>query len=402
MKYIFILFLCCYTLCQQQPVPYTLGIENFRPEFLVKMKLTEDARIGLITNHTGKDITKKSSLDHLRAKGFKVAALFAPEHGYYGLESAGNRFEHSFDAHAKLPIYSLYNQQKNDPIGSSVFEKIDLLVFDVQDAGMRHYTYTGTLFHALQLAAAHKKPIIILDRPNPLGAVIEGPLGKIISSSFISSLPLRHGMTVGEIALFCNKYLLSPPAKIYVIPMAHFKRFHGLAHSASLPLSPNIQTHNALKGYSFLGLLGEIRPFDVGIGTKKAFERCGLPKKILSVSAWKQIALKLQTLGITTQFIQYTRRNTFYYGLEIAIDNCNECRSFQALLTILDMCKKEKVSLSLSKYFSVAAGSHGLAAYIENKETREQLMKEINADLAQFYEKAKSVFIYEPYPRLAA
>ncbi|MES2181763.1 MAG: exo-beta-N-acetylmuramidase NamZ domain-containing protein, partial [Pseudomonadota bacterium] len=134
-------------------------------------------------------------------------------------------------------------------------------MFDIQDSGMRHYTYISTLYHAMKVAAQYNKQMVIFDRPNPLGARMEGPVVTQQLKSFISiaQVPLRHGMTVGELAWYFNKYELEKPAELHVVRMHGYDRRARFVAQNELaqPLSPGLRTEQACYGYSFLGLLGE-------------------------------------------------------------------------------------------------------------------------------------------------
>src|SRR5207249_6044556 len=143
--------------------------------------------------------------------------------------------------------------------------ELDCLVFDIQDSGMRHYTYISTLLNTMKIAAEYKKPYIVLDRPNPLGGMMQGPLVQpdLISFISIAPIPLRHGMTIGELAHYFNGHILEKSAILHVIPMHDYNRMNGFAGTFLHQLSPNLLSLQSCYGYSFLGLLGEVEPFDV-------------------------------------------------------------------------------------------------------------------------------------------
>lgn len=376
-----------------------LGIDIISKDYFKKIGVPITSRIGLITNQTGKDMQGHSSLQNLLNKGFSVVALFAPEHGFHGQEAAGKYFGNSVHHHTKLPIYSLYREEL-EKIPATVFEKIDLFIFDIQDSGMRHYTYIATLLQALQLAVQKKKSIIVLDRPNPLEGRMEGPIAIKKNDSFLSSvpLPLRHGLTIGEIALFCNNYLLDKSVSLYVVPMQSYSRKNTVPEFCFKSLSPNIQTLDAIKGYSFLGLLGEIKPFDVGIGTHYAFQRFGLPKKCISKEQWIVLGQLLKQKGMNTKFIEYQRRKEHHFGFSIEIKDVQNFQAFNTLLLILEFCKKNRIKIVFSDTFNVAAGSEIVQNYVKNNVSKKELLKAVNNELTAFFDKAKTIFIYKPHP----
>lgn len=379
---------------------FLLGIEQFSPAMLERMVGNRNARVGLITNQSGKDQQGNRSIDLLIKKGIHITLLFAPEHGINGAISAGKKVENALDSATKLPIISLYTLHKNQDL--SYTDNIDVLVFDIQDVGMRHYTYIATLLSALKVAAHQKIPFIVLDRPNPLGIIMEGPLPSL-TNSFLASVPVpvRHAMTVGEIARYCNAHVINKPATLHVVKISNYQRNEELKKLIA-PLSPNVQYIKACHGYSFLGLLGEIQPFDVGIGTQNAFQIIGLPHSFINKNQTKKLITLLQKSGIQSCPIEYNnaRKNKKYRGIKITHVPINSFSACNTFLSILKFFKEEGVSLIFSKYFDAAAGNSALRGYIQGICTFEELRENINADLKTFYTKAQSAFIYEPKPKM--
>lgn len=395
------LLLIVFSLSAAERKSYTLGVDTFTPSFLSKIGLSKKSRIGLISNQTGKNSQGLRSVDALRQRGCIITALFAPEHGFDGAVQAGQAVAHAYDKPTQLPIFSLYEHGRKK-IPHAIFNQIDLFVFDMQDAGMRHYTYIATLLHAMQIALHHDKTIIVLDRPNPLGMIMQGPVAHAREDSFLASVPvpLRHGMTIGEIARYCNVNVLAKPARLYVAPMKNYFRPDGLKETLFTPLSPNIQTLASCKGYSFLGLLGEIKPFDVGVGTEFAFTRVGLPEKYFSAPQADKLATMLASHTIKATSIAYNRKQHAHHGVTIEIGNINKIDSLAVLIDILQLCKKEKVPLTFSKYFDVAMGSSKVREYINGTIRYSQLQQMLSADLTAFYKKASAAFIYKPVPQV--
>lgn len=387
------------TLTAQEQTPYLLGIEQFSPTILEKTTGKRKARVGLITNQSGKDQKGNRSLDILLKKGVTVTTIFAPEHGINGMVKAGNAVANEIDQKTKLPIVSLYTlNKKNTDV--SYKNSIDAFIFDIQDVGMRHYTYSATLLAVLEIASKQDIPLIVLDRPNPLGAVIEGPVSSI-KNSFLASVPilLRHGMSIGEIAQYCNKYVLKKAAKLHIVPLANYKRTQTVSKLIA-PLSPNIQTIQGCYGYSFLGLLGEIQPFDVGVGTENAFKILGLPATELSKDQQKKLASLLKNNNIGAQPLEYYRRKKAYRGVKLNMPNINNFSAFNTFLAIINFCKTEKIPVIFSKDFNAALGDSFMQDYFNGTQTLEQVSAKINADLKTFYSKAKSAFIYDPLPKM--
>ena len=161
-------------------------------------------RVGLVTNHTGRNRAGKPTIDVLRdAPGVKLVALFSPEHGIRG--TVDDKVSDARDERTGLPIYSLYGANRRPQ--PAQLKELDAIVFDIQDIGTRFYTYISTLGYVLEEAAKARLPVFVLDRPNPIGGIeVEGPVADPDKLSFTGyhTIPVRHGMTVGELARLFN------------------------------------------------------------------------------------------------------------------------------------------------------------------------------------------------------
>lgn len=246
-------------------------------------KALEGRRIGLITNHTGRDSQGRSTIDVLAsAVNVKLVALFSPEHGIRGSEDAavGN----SRDEKTRLPIYSLYDKDRRRP-SPEMLEGMDALVFDIQDIGARFYTYIATCAYAMEEAAKRNIKFFILDRPNPInGYEIEGPIAEreladqpAYSFTSYHSIPVRYGMTMGELAMLLNAER-KIGVDLTVIKMDGWRRadyFDGTALEWINP-SPNMRSLNEALLYPGIGLI-ETTNLSVGRGTDTPFELIGAP-----------------------------------------------------------------------------------------------------------------------------
>ena len=233
-------------------------------------------RVGLVTNQTGVDRQRRRTIDVLaKAEGVTLAAIFSPEHGIAG--QVDEKVGDAKDAATGLPIFSLYGEHRSPT--PEQLAKVDVLVFDIQDIGCRFYTYISTMGECLEAAARDKKKFLILDRPNPIGGVtVEGPVldGKRTFTGW-HEIPVRHGMTVGELARFFNAER-NLNADLTVIPCEGWTR--GLwFDETSLPWvnpSPNMRSLTAAALYPGVGLL-EYGNVSVGRGTDRPFELVGAP-----------------------------------------------------------------------------------------------------------------------------
>jgi len=241
-------------------------------------KALEGRRVGLITNHTGRDREGRSTIDRLAAAtNCKLVALFSPEHGLRGTEDAP--VASLRDDKTGLPIFSLYDQATKRPT-DEMLKDIDTLVYDIQDIGARFYTYTTTMLYAMEEAARRKLKFVVLDRPNPInGYDIEGPVadGDLLSFTAPFALPVRHGLTIGELAwLFNSERKLG--VDLTVIKLEGWRRadyFDGTSLTWVNP-SPNMRSLTEAMLYPGIGLL-ETTNLSVGRGTDTPFEVVGAP-----------------------------------------------------------------------------------------------------------------------------
>jgi uncharacterized protein YbbC (DUF1343 family)/CubicO group peptidase (beta-lactamase class C family) len=234
-------------------------------------------RIGVITNQTGLDLEGRRGVDAMRAAGIKVTAIFAPEHGIAGTEDQPNIAD-SKDPATGLPVWSLYINSRYR-MTPQMLSGVDTLVFDIQDVGARFYTYGCTMLHSLEQSAKARIPFYVLDRPNPVtGVHVEGPLldSNLESAVGCYNLPLRHGLTLGELAIMANAEK-KWNADLHVVKMTGWERGDWL-DSTGLPWtdpSPNMRSLNAATLYAGVGMLESSPNFSVGRGTDAPFEQIG-------------------------------------------------------------------------------------------------------------------------------
>jgi uncharacterized protein YbbC (DUF1343 family) len=246
-----------------------LAEQNFAP--------LKGKKIGLITNHTGLDRDGRRNVDRMLAAGVQVVALFAPEHGIFGAEDQEN-VDDAKDSATGLKIWSLYKQKNLRP-SAEMLRGVDALVFDIQDIGARFYTYVSSMAYAMEEAAAHGIPMFVLDRPNPLtGTRVEGPILDRQYQSFVGYFPtpIRHGMTIGELARMFNAENRLH-ADLQVIPMRNWNRgdwFDSTGLGWVGP-SPNMRNLTAAMLYPGIGMLEYSKNYSVGRGTDAPFEVIG-------------------------------------------------------------------------------------------------------------------------------
>jgi len=260
---------------QSVPLANTLtGIDALESQDFAPLK---GKRIGLITNQTGIDRNGRSTIDLLaHAPGVKLVALFSPEHGIRG--ALDERVSSSTDAATGLPVYSLYGD--SDRPTDAMLAGLDALVFDIQDAGVRFYTYITTMGYMMEAAAEHHLVFYVLDRPDTLGGDrIEGPMLDRERTNFVGyfPMPVRMGMTLGEMAKMFNVEK-KIGCILHVIRMQHWRR-RDFFDQTGLPWvnpSPNLRSSDAGVLYPGLEIL-QAGGVSVGRGTDKPFQRLGAP-----------------------------------------------------------------------------------------------------------------------------
>src|ERR1700733_832173 len=257
-----------------RPGRVQLGIDVLEQEKFAPLR---GKRIGLITNHTGQDALGRSTVDQLsHAPGVQLVALFSPEHGLAGRND--ENVASGKDTATGLPIYSLYGDTRRPT--DDMLKGLDALVFDVQDAGVRFYTYTTTMAYCMEEAAKHKIAFFVLDRPNPLGGeIVEGPVLNADKTSFTAyfPLPVRYGLTIGELAQLFNEEN-HIQCDLHVIAMKNWHRnyFYEETGLRWLPPSPNLRTLKGSVLYPGLEIL-QNGGVSVGRGTEAPFEEFGAP-----------------------------------------------------------------------------------------------------------------------------
>ncbi len=283
MKKIFLLAaLFCgfiYTSCikvQKTNTKVIVGAENLS-EYL---DLLKNKKVGLVVNHTSL-VKDQHLVDVLLQKKVQVTRIFAPEHGFRGEVSAGEKIENSKDEKTGISVISLYGKNKK-PTPDQLID-LDVIIFDIQDVGVRFYTFISTLNYVMEACAENDKLLIVLDRPNPNGNYVAGPVLDLKYKSFvgINPIPVVYGLTIGELALMNNgeSWLEKGlKCKLKVIKCQNYT--HQTKYILPVKPSPNLPNYNSVRLYPSLCLL-EPTKISVGRGTNKQFQIYGGPDKKL-------------------------------------------------------------------------------------------------------------------------
>lgn len=246
-------------------------------------------QIGLVVNQSSL-VDDTHLLELLLQQGLEVKTIFSPEHGFRGTADAGAAVDNSIDPQTGVAVLSLYGKNKKPT--AEALKSIDLLIFDLQDVGVRYYTYLSTLHYVMEAAAEQNIPLLVLDRPNPNGAYVDGPVLDKHYQSFVGMhpIPLLHGMTLGELALmikgegWINK---AEQLKLYVLPVKHYLR--DMPYQLPVRPSPNLPNAQAIALYPSLGFF-EATPLSIGRGTDFPFQVLGYTNPPLGDFAFSPVA----------------------------------------------------------------------------------------------------------------
>lgn len=245
----------------------------------------KDKRVALLSNHTGVvNGGKEHTLDMLLRNGVDVTVIFSPEHGFRGTADAGAHVKSSVDTKTGIPIASLYNGKGSSAITPGLSARFDIIVCDMQDVGTRFYTYYITMLRMMDAAASTGKEFMVLDRPNPIGMMVDGPVLDMSLKSGVGALPIpvAHGMTLGELAGMINRegWLENGrKVKLTVIPCEGYT--HATRYRLPVNPSPNLKSMKAIYLYPSTCFF-EGTPLSIGRGTDHPFELYGHPAMNLS------------------------------------------------------------------------------------------------------------------------
>jgi len=386
----------------QDMYAFKLGIENVNEDFVSTLAESKNNsyRAAIVTNSASQNQKGLRSVDILLEKGVPIKKIIAPQHGFFCDAVVGSPLIDCNDMITDIPIVSLHMRS----LDVADVHDVDVIFFDLQDVGIQHYSYVSTLLRVMEVAAVANKTIIVLDRPNVLGDGVEGlwSMKDAIEKGF-SVIPLRYGMTLGELALHYNNTRFNNVVQLHVVPMSHYNRKAAHAHAVSGKLSPNIKSLAACQGYSFLGLLGEVAPFDIGIGTEKSFQCILLPERFqISKQTWYELRSQLAKLGIDGIFYRYfsDRKKEYCSGLHIAIKDVNNFSLIKVLVATLDFFKAEGVPLVFSRTFNDLPGMKIVVDRVNGTLSEDSFKLEMQQSLESFFSLASKSFIYRPLPKL--
>lgn len=351
--------------------------------------LLKDKRVALFSNHTGM-VGEKHTLDLMLENGIDVVTIFSPEHGFRGTADAGEHVGSSVDPQTGISISSLYDGKKRGP-SAEVMDKIDVIVVDIQDVGLRYYTYYCTMIDLMNSAIKHGKSVVVLDRPNPNGMTVDGPVLDMKYKSGVGRLPIPvvHGLTLGEIALMANgEGWLNDGAEVplTVIPCDNYT--HQTRYRLPVAPSPNLRTMTAVYLYPSLCYF-EATPVSLGRGTDKPFMIYGHPD------------MKDRSFSFTPQSVPGAKNppqlGKLCHGVDLSdIDDETAIAQGINLEYLIDAYRDVNIGDSFFRsFFELLIGRGDIRRMIEDGMSAEQIKATWAADVEKFKQQRKPYLLYK-------
>ena len=359
--------------------------------YLEKLK---GRRIGLVANQTS-NIRNEHLVDVLLNEGVNVVKVFSPEHGFRGKSDAGEKVRDEMDLQTGLPIYSLYGKSKRKP-SKEILKDVDIILFDLQDVGVRFYTYISTLHYVMEACAENNIELIVLDRPNPNGFYIDGPILDLKFKSFIGMhrVPVVHGMTIGEYSKMINdEGWLNYDEKclLTVIPCLNYN--HSSRYILPIPPSPNLPNMRSVYLYPSLCFF-EGTNVSIGRGTDFPFQVFGAPYFDNKLFKFTPKA----TYGAKNP----KHKSIDCYGKDlrtISLDSLKNISSlnFSWLIKSYNISKEPINFFNKNNFFNLLSGTDKLMNLIKGGANDSQIKETYKEDLMKFKTTRKKYLLYEDF-----
>ncbi len=364
----------------KQELVIKTGAENTH----LYLNLLKGKNIAIVGNQTS--VIKNTHLvDSLLSLGVKVKKVFSPEHGFRGKADAAAHVADAVDTKTGLPILSLHGKSKKPT--AKQLDNIDVVIFDIQDVGVRFYTYISTLHYVMEACAENGIEVIVLDRPNPNGHYIDGPMLETKHASFVGKhpVPVVYGMTIGEYGQMINgeKWLKNGiQCKLTVIPLENYT--HDSEYSLAIRPSPNLPNDKSINLYPSLGFF-EGTLINAGRGTEFQFQRYGasfFPKSDFYYTPKANFGAKYPK-----------QKGKLCYGVDLRDTKKLSAINLEWLIDAYN--KTPKTEKFFGKTFTIHAGNTKLQKQIELGLTAKEIRKTWSKDLKRFKKKREQYLIYE-------
>ena len=360
----------------------TIGAEQLE----LYLNLLKNKSIALMVNPSSL-VGKSHLVDTLIASGINIKKIFSPEHGFRGTADAGEKISNETDIKTGLPVISLYGDNRKPT--EAQLKDIDVIVFDIQDVGVRFFTYISSMHYLMQACANYGKKIIVLDRPNPNGYYVDGPVLEMSYKSFVGMhpIPIVHALTVGELAQMINgeKWLDSNKVcDLTVIPLKNYD--HKMNYTLPVKPSPNLPNDLAIQFYPSLCLF-EGTIISVGRGTDSPFQIIGAPKKEYG----KFEFTPKSTSGAKKPLYE----NQLCYGIDVRKYSSKKGFYLNFLIELYQ--KSPEKDKFFNSFFNKLAGNKTLQEQLKQGLKEEEIRKSWQADLTKYKSIRKKYLLYGDY-----
>jgi len=372
---------------------YSLGAENGittgaeQPEKY--LPLIQNKRVGLVVNHTSM-VEKMHIVDFLLTKNIKAEKIFAPEHGFRGDASAGEEIKDGIDSKTGIPVISLYGQVKKPT--AEHLKNLDILIFDIQDVGCRFYTYISTLHLVIEACAENNLKLIVLDRPNPNGDYIAGPVLKPGFESFVGMdpIPVVHGCTVGELANMINSekwHKAERSCDLQVITVKNYT--HLTKYELPVRPSPNLPNYLSVRLYPSLCFF-EATSVSVGRGTDYPFQVLGGLNKNLG-------DFKFTPKSIQGVAVNPLNEGKVCYGVDLRQLKDIPKFTLKYFIDFYNKYENTEDFLTREKWFNTLAGTDELLAQLREGKSEEEILKNFSHELEKYKVIRKKYLLYPDF-----
>jgi len=344
------------------------------------LPLIENKKVGVVGNQTSM-IGNTHLVDSLLSLRIDVVKVFSPEHGFRGKADAGVKVENSTDSKTGLPIISLYGKNKK-PYPKQL-EGIDVILFDIQDVGARFYTYISTLHYIMEVAAENNISVIVLDRPNPNGHYLDGPIREKGFESFVGmhAIPIVHGMTIGEYAKMINgENWIAVNCDLTVIVIENYTR--KMKYDLPIKPSPNLPNAKAINLYTSLCLF-EGTTISIGRGTEYPFQHFGAPYLESNYSFTPKS-------GAGSKYPKHENKECF--GTNLRLEKPLTAINLNWIIEAYKQCPEKEEFFN--NFFDKLAGTDKLRKQIIAEKTQKEIKESWQEGLEEFKEIRRKYLIY--------
>ncbi len=366
-----------------KPIPGAARFEAY-------LSLLKNKRVALVGNQTSR-VGEKHLLDTLLNLNVNIVKIFSPEHGFRGNIDRGAHFDDTKDEKTGLPIIAMFG--KNHRPKKEQMQDVDLVVFDIQDVGVRFFTYISSMHEVMEACAENNKMLIVLDRPNPNGDYVAGPVRKEKYKSFVGMhpIPVVHGLTVGELAKMINGEGWlddSQKCNLTVIPVKNYS--HKISYSLPVKPSPNLPTDLSIRLYPSLCFF-EATPVSVGRGTEMPFQILGYPDK--SFGDFSFVPKDIQ--GMQMNPIQ---EGKMCWGIDLRNqEDLNHQFTLKYIIYFLERWNESENFFKRSGWFNLLAGNNSLQKQLKNGLKEEAIKKSWQTELEEYKKLRKKYLLYEDF-----